>query len=79
MSGTDRLLVVTIFGKTSKLLSNRSIYHSDDSLVCYDLLTTSNMEDGLAGMEIDCATIHQSDTSTKNSAPLIEVLIIPLL
>ena len=29
------------------------------------------MEDGLAGMEIDCATIHQSDTSTEISAPLI--------
>ena len=78
MSGTDRLLVVTMFGKTHKLLSNRSI-PLWCSLVCYDLLTTSNMEDGLAGMEIDCATIHQSDTSTEISAPLIEVLIIPLL
>ena len=64
MSGTDRLLVDTMFGKTCKLLSNSSIYHSGDSLACYGLLTTSNMEDGLVGIEIDCTTIHQSDTST---------------
>ena len=77
MSGTDRLLVVCLERQTSCQATDP--YHSGDSLAHHDLLTTSNMVDGLAGMEIDCATIHQSDTTTEISAPLIEVLIIPLL
>ena len=62
MSGTDRLFVVTII---IRQVAKQQI-HTTLVIVraCYDLLTTSNMEDGLAGMEIDCATIHQSDTST---------------
>ena len=72
MSGTDRLLVVTILGKTN----NRLIPPATINRLSYHL---QHGRYGLAGKEIDCATIHQSDTSTEVSAPLIEVLIIPLL
>ena len=78
MSGTDRLFVVTIIirqvAKQQIHTTLVIVWPAMTSLPC-----TSNMEDGLAGMEIDCATIHQSDTSTGISASLIEVLIIPLL
>ena len=76
MSGTDRLLVDTIFGN---MLLATAPYHSGDSLSCYDLLTTSNMEDGLVGIEIDCTTIHNQIQVPEISEPLIKVLTIPLL
>ena len=53
MSGTDRLLVVCLERQTSCQATDP--YHSGDSLVCYDLLTTSNMEDGL--LRYDMSTL----------------------